>query len=105
MLLAGEVSEIEPAEAKCLWSFFYAEKKADPENPQGFHRPCTNLKPVNRLVSVTYFTLPGLREISPYLGSDYYACKVELESAYFHVPVSTRDAAWLVFRFNRRLYK
>ena len=39
------------------------------------------------------------------MGSDYYACKVDLKSVYFHMPVSTRDAAWFVFRFNGRLYK
>ena len=84
---------------------FLAEKNPVRDNPQGSNRPCTNLKSVNRFVSVTYFTLAGLREISPYLRSDYYACKVYLKSAYFRRPVSTQDAAWLVFRFSGQLYK
>ena len=58
LVLAGHVSEIDPAEAKCVTSIFLVDKKPDPENSEGSSRPCTNLKPVNRFLHVTYFTLP-----------------------------------------------
>ena len=67
LILAGHVSEIEPEDANCVTSLLLVEKKPDPENPQGPSRPCTNLKPVNRFIHVTYFSLPTLREILPYL--------------------------------------
>ena len=62
LVLAGHVSEIDPEEAKCVTSIFLVDKKHDPENPEGSSRPCTNLKPVNRFIHVTYFTLPTLSE-------------------------------------------
>ena len=103
--LADNLSEIAPAEAKCACSSFLVEKKPDPDNRQGSNRPCTNLKPVNRFVSVTYFTSAGLLEMLPYVVSGYYACKVDLKSAYFHMRVLTQHEAWLVFRFHGRLYE
>ena len=77
-------------------SVFMVEKKPDPDNPQDSSQPCTNWNPVNWFVYVTYFTLPGPQESLPYLGSDYYACKVDLKAAYLHMPLFFRDAAWLV---------
>ena len=78
LVLAGHVSDIAPAEAECVCSIFLVEKKPDPDNPQGANRPCTNSRPVNRFISVTYFTLRGVREILPHLGTDYFACKVTM---------------------------
>ena len=105
LILAGHVSEIEPEDAKCVTSIFLVEKKPDPENPQGSSRPCTNLKLVNRFIHVTYFSLPTLREILPYLKKGYYACKLDLKSAYFHMPIAKRDAPWLAFRHRGRVFK
>ena len=104
LVLAGHVSEIESEEAKCSTSIFLVDKKPDPETPEGSSRPCTNLKPVNRFIHVTYFTLPTLREILPYLKKGYYACKLDLKSAYFHMPIAERDASWLCFRYRGRAF-
>ena len=105
LVLAGHVSEIEPEEAKCVTSIFLVDKKPDPENPEGSSRTCTNLKPVNRFIHVTYFTLPSLQEILPYLKKGYYACKLDLKSAYFHMPIAKRDASWLCFRHRGRVFR
>ena len=105
LVLAGHVSEIEPEEAKCVTSIFLVDKKPDLENPEGSSRPCTNLKPVNRLIHVTYFTLPTVREILPYLKKGYYACKLDLKSAYFHMPIAEKDASWLCFRHGGRVFR
>ena len=105
MILAGHVSEIEPDDANCVTSLSLVEKKPDPENPQGSSRPCTNLKPVIRLMHVTYFSLPKLREILPYLKKGYYACKLDLKSAYFHMPIAKRDAPRLAFRHRGRVFR
>ena len=105
LVLAGHVSEIDPEDAKCVTSIFLVDKKPDPENPEGSFRPCTNLKPVNRFIHVIYFTLPSLREILPYLKKGYYACKLDLKSAYFHMPIAKRDASWLCFRHRGRVFR
>ena len=104
LVLAGHVSEIDPEEAKCVTSIFLVDKKPDPENPEGSSRPCTNSKPVNRFIHVTYFTLPTLRKILPYLKKGYYACKLNLKSAYFHMPITNRDASWLCFGHRGRVF-
>ena len=44
------------------------------------------------------FSLPTLREILPYLKKGYYACKLDLKPAHFHMPIAKRDAPWLAFR-------
>ena len=105
LILAGHVSEIEPEDAKCVTSIFLVEKKPHPKNPQGSSRPCTNLKPLNRFRHVTYFSLPMLREILPYLKKGYYACKLDLKSAYLHMPIAKRDAPWLAFRHRGRVFR
>ena len=105
LVLAGHVSEMNPERAKCVTSIFLVDKKPDPENPEGSSRPCTNLKPVNRFIHVTYFTLPSLREILPYLKKGYYACKLDLKSTYFHMPCAKRDASWLCFRHRGRVFR
>ena len=102
LVLAGHVSEIEPEEGKCVTSIFLVDKKPDPENPEGSSRPCTNLKLVNRFIHVTYFTLPTLREILPYLKK---GCKLDLKSAYFHMPIAERDASWLCFRHGGHMFR
>ena len=79
LILAGHVSEIEPEDAKCVTSIFLVVKRPDRENLQGSSRPCTNLKPLNRFIHVTY-------------------CKLDLKSAYFDMPIAKRDAHWLAFR-------
>ena len=104
LVLAGHVSEIDPEEAKCVTSIFLVDKKPDPENPEGSSRPCRNLTPVNRFIHVTYFTLPTLREILQYLKKGYYACKLDLKSAYFHMPIAKRDASWLCFRHRGHVF-
>ena len=48
-----------------MCSIFLLEKKPAADYLQSSNRPCTNLRPVNRFVSIRYFTLPGLREIFP----------------------------------------
>ena len=62
-----------------------------------------NLKPVNLSINVTYFSLPMLREILPCLKKGYYACKLDLKLAYFHMPIAKRDAPWLAFRQRGRV--
>ena len=103
LILPGHVSEASSAEAKCVCSIFLVEKKPDAADPQGFNRRCTNLKPVDWFLSIKYFTLPGLRGILPYVGSDYYAGKNDRKSGYFYMPMLPRDAVWLVFRFKGTL--
>ena len=104
-ILAGHVSEIEPEDAKCVTSSFLVEKKPDPENPQGSSRPCTDLKPFNRFIHVTYFSSRTLREILPYLKKGHYACKLDLKSAFFHMPITKCDAPWLAFRHRGRVFR
>ena len=105
LILAGHVSKIEPEDAKGVTSIFLVEKKPDPENPQGSSRPCTNLKPVNCFIHVTYFSLPTVREILPYSKKGYYACKLDFKSAFFHMPIAKRDAPWLAFRHRGRVFR
>ena len=105
LILAGHVSVIEPEDANCVTSFFLVQKKPDPENPQGSSRPSTNLKPVNCFIHLTYFSLPTLRQILPYLKKGYYDCKLDLKPAYFHMPIAKRDAPWLAFRHRGRVFR
>ena len=104
MVLAGHVSAIDPEEAKCVTSIFLVDKKPDSENPEGSSRLCTNLKPVKSYIHVTYFALPTLREILPYLKKRYYACKLDLNLAYFHMPIAKRDASWLCLQHTGRVF-
>ena len=93
-----------PCRSKLCVFKFDADKKRDPDNPQWSNLPCTMLKAVHWCVSITYLTLPGVRDISPYSGSDYYSCKIDLQLAYLYIPVLPRDAAWLAFRSRGSFY-
>ena len=84
---------------------FNVPKTPDEANPQGLWRPCTNLKNINAFICTNYFRLRTLMELTPYLRTGLWATKVDLKSAYFYCPISSRDRLWLSVQHQQEFFQ
>ena len=100
MVHDGTVLEISPEEAHCQSSIFAVPKK-DTDS----WRLITNLRNINDFLVTTPFKLPTLQQILPFVRQGMWGAKVDLKSAYTHLPISERDKPWLVFQHQGKFYQ
>ena len=84
-----------------MTSIFLVDKKPDPKSPNGSSRPCTNLKPVNLFIHITYLSVPTVREFFPYLTEGYFASKLDLKISMFSYANRQSKCVVVVFPTQR----
>ena len=67
-------------------------------------RPIIDLSSLNRLLSIPSFRMETVAVISKSLLRDLWACSVDIEDAYFHVPMDWDCHKFLAFRLRGRTF-
>lgn len=75
------------------------------KKPNGSQRFILNLKGLNKLVVKQHFKLEDLRTAVQLIFPNYFLSSLDLEDAYFSIPIDQRSRKYLRFRFNNRLYE
>ncbi|MCP4243513.1 MAG: hypothetical protein GY772_23405, partial [bacterium] len=103
LLKSSAIAQVDPTAHSntppCYSSLFCVRKR-----PTGW-RPCLNLRPLNRSVVSPRFSLPTIRTIAPHLSSTSWMAKVDLKSAYFHMPMATSAQPLLRFQWRGNTYQ
>ena len=99
-LREGVTSEIPFDQVKCLSQIF-----AIPKKEPGKWRLITNLRNLNPYLKTTYFQLPTLQKIKPFLQKGMWAAKIDLKAAYNHLPIHPEDRPWLCINYGDKFYK
>lgn len=71
----------------------------------GGWRPCLNLRPLNEFVIAPKFTLRGIGELQQTLQPGDHMVSLDLQNAYWHVPLRPADHKLFQFRFDGALYE
>ncbi|MCP4239451.1 MAG: hypothetical protein GY772_02710 [bacterium] len=100
MLASGAIREVFDGPANAVYSTIFCVDK-----PGGAHRPCLNLKPLNRFVCAPKFRLPSVRHAMALLRPSDKACVLDLSKAYFHVPMHEDSRRLLRFHWRGRRYE
>lgn len=99
-LKGGIITVIPPHHVKSCSSIFAIPKKESQE-----WRLITNLKNLNEFIETTYFRLPTLKDIAPFIKPGMWGTKVDIKGAYNHWPIHPRDKPYLVFYYDGVYYQ
>ncbi|XP_069600694.1 uncharacterized protein [Ranitomeya imitator] len=69
--------------------------------PNGTHRMIINLKPLNQYVTYRRFRMESVRSTVPLIGQDFVMATIDLQDAYYHVPVHPTYRKFLRFAVTR----
>ena len=68
--------------------------------PDGKLRPILDVSPLNKVIAVRSFSLPSTSDLRSLLPLAAFMAKVDLQQAYWHIPVHHRFRRFLSFRFQ-----
>ena len=71
----------------------------------GDHRPIINLKSLNNLLSCHHFKMEGLNAVKYLLQQNNYMYKIDLQDAYFCIPLQRSSQRFIRFQWEGSLYK
>lgn len=98
LLSAGAISLAQPAECLLYQRVFLVDKKG------GKKRPVLDCRRLNQFLLPPHFKLEGLQEVRNLVTSGCWMTKVDLKSAYLHVPMAREASPYLAFRWRDRDY-
>ena len=67
-------------------------------------RLVVNYAPLNKFLSAPHFKMEGWREVRALATKDRYAGKINLQSAYYQIPLNQESAQYLAFKANRKTW-
>ena len=73
--------------------------------PNGKYRPVINLKFLNEFVQYNHFKQETFKVVLDLLQKDDFLTSVDMEQAYFHIPIHAESQKFLKFYWNGHLYK
>jgi len=73
--------------------------------PNGKYRPVINLKFLNEYVQYNHFKQETFNVVLDLLEKGDFMTSVDMEQAYFHIPIHPDSQKYLKFSWNGRLYK
>ena len=73
--------------------------------PNGKFRPVINLRYLNEFVHYDYFKQETFKVVLDLLQKNDFLTSVDLQDAYFSIPVHEQDQKYLKFTWNGSLYK
>lgn len=95
----GAIEEVVSSEVFFLNQIFLVEKR------DGGWRPIINLKPLNKYLVVEHFKMENITMLRNILEQGMWMVKIDLEDAYFVVPVSKDDRRYLQFEWKGKFYQ
>ena len=95
----GAIERVADCEGQFLSSFFMIKKSS------GGWRFILNLKRLNNFIVASYFKLEDWKTVIRLLSSHDFLATIDLQDAYFLVPIAYEDRRFLRFRFQNQLFQ
>ena len=95
----GAIQCTSPQKGKFISNLFLVSKK------DGDHRPIINLKSLNNLLSYHHFKMEGLNVVKYLLQQNNYMYKIDLQDAYFCIPLQRSSQRFIRFQWEGSLYE
>ncbi|KYQ60121.1 Gag-Pro-Pol polyprotein, partial [Trachymyrmex zeteki] len=95
----GTIEPVTDCESQFLSTFFLIEK------PSGGWRFILNLKILNEFIIAPHFKLEDWKTVIRILSPGDFLASIDLEDAYFFIPIHEDDRKFLRFRFQDRLFQ
>lgn len=73
--------------------------------PNGSYRFILNLKQLNKFIIVDHFKMEDYRTAANLVTKDSYMAKIDLQDAYFSIPISEESKKYLRFMFKGQLFE
>lgn len=99
LLCIGAISEVQACKGQFLSKIFLIPK------PDGKSRFIINLKQLNLFIKTDHFKMEDYRVASSLITPGCFLAKLDLQDAYFLVPISTKHRKYLRFSFDNILYE
>ena len=99
LLKKGVIVPVENNEKRFISSVFFREKK-----DQSF-RLILNLKKFNEYVTYRHFKMDNLKTALTMVRKNCFMASIDLNDAYYSVPVAASDQKYRMFQFEGKLYK
>nr|CAH7760283.1 unnamed protein product [Callosobruchus chinensis] len=99
MLKSGAISKVRPYKGQFLSKYFLIPKK------DGTSRFILNLKNLNQYIATSHFKLEDHRVVARLIERNCCMAKIDLQEAYFSVPVYKKHRKYLRFSFNSQIYE
>lgn len=88
-----------PKKGQFLSSYFLVKK------PDGSYRFILNLKKLNKFIKTNHFKLEDLRTAIKLIFPDDFMASIDLEDAYYTVPIYEDSRKYLQFQFSNTIYE
>jgi len=98
LLAKGAVAPMSAAEVRLRQTIFLVPKK------DGTARPVLDCRPLNTILRPRAFKMEGIRTLRALVRRDDFFTKVDLKSAYHHIPMAPDASRLLAFRWRGRDY-
>ena len=99
LLLKGAITVAQHSKDEFFSNIFLVPKKT------GDLRPVINLKPLNEFVHDIHFKMENIESVKQLLRTGDFMATIDLEDAYFSIPIDIRDRKYLRFLWNNTLYE
>ena len=99
MLTKGVVEVTTPEQYQFLSNIFVRP------NPENKHRMILNLKELNKCVRFLHFKMENLKDIKHLLQKGDFLIKIDLQDAFWSVPVSRASRKLMRFEWENTLYE
>ena len=99
MLQKNAITEVPPNSTGFYWNVFLVRKATG-----GWH-PVIDLKSLNAHIHAPHFRMFTTNSVLSSVQRGDYAFKVDLQDAYFHVPIHPSSRKYLRFAFENRVYQ
>lgn len=99
LLTKGAIRLCKSRKGQFLSSYFLVPK------PDGSYRFILNIKKLNKFISTEHFKLEDLRTATKLVLPGDFMASIDLEDAYYLVPIHKKSVKYLRFQFLDRLYE
>jgi len=99
MLSIGAILKVESIAGQFLSPIFVIPK------PDGTGRFILNLKKLNTYMETSHFKMEDYRTVSQLLQPNDFMAKIDLQDAYYLIPIADKDKKFLRFRYNEHYYE
>lgn len=99
LLQLGAIEACEPCEGQFLSPYFLVLK------PNGEQRFVLNLKQLNNYVSTQHFKMEDIRTAAKLVNHDCFMGQLDLQKAYYLIPVAKASRKFLRFKWRHRLFE
>ena len=86
-------------------SFFYSNYIFYKIKPDGTIRLIFDMKCLNTLLKKPSFSMLKSKSLFPYLHLNSWACKLDLQDAYWHIPLHSSAKRFLTFQLGKRKFR